>query len=106
MNPHAILLHPAQDSSHPLVQSFHTVYATYLLEAISLIRPTVTWFPVLIVKDPLFTISDRCSSLTVLKFINYIYIHVINYMERSAMLIDWQSQHSKNGYTTKSNLHA
>jgi hypothetical protein len=26
-------------------------------------------------------------------------------MERSPMLLDWQNQHSKNGYTTKSNLH-
>jgi hypothetical protein len=26
-------------------------------------------------------------------------------MERSPMLMDWQNQHTKNGYTTKSNLH-
>jgi hypothetical protein len=26
-------------------------------------------------------------------------------MERSPMFMDWQNQHSKNGYTTKSNLH-
>jgi hypothetical protein len=26
-------------------------------------------------------------------------------VERSPMLMDWQNQHSKNGYTTKSNLH-
>jgi hypothetical protein len=26
-------------------------------------------------------------------------------MERSPMLMDWQNQHSKNGYTTKSNVH-
>jgi hypothetical protein len=26
-------------------------------------------------------------------------------MERSPMLMDWQNQHSENGYTTKSNLH-
>jgi hypothetical protein len=26
-------------------------------------------------------------------------------MERSPMFMDWQSQHSKNGYTTKGNLH-
>jgi hypothetical protein len=26
-------------------------------------------------------------------------------VERSSMLMDWQNQHSKNGYTTKSNLH-
>jgi hypothetical protein len=26
-------------------------------------------------------------------------------IERSPMLMDWQNQHSKNGYTTKSNLH-
>jgi hypothetical protein len=26
-------------------------------------------------------------------------------MERSSMLLDWQNQHSKIGYTTKSNLH-
>jgi hypothetical protein len=25
-------------------------------------------------------------------------------IRRSSMLIDWQNQHSKNGYTTKSNL--
>jgi hypothetical protein len=25
--------------------------------------------------------------------------------ERSPMLMDWQNQHSKNGYSTKSNLH-
>jgi hypothetical protein len=26
-------------------------------------------------------------------------------MERSPMLMDWQNQHSKNGYTIKTNLH-
>jgi hypothetical protein len=26
-------------------------------------------------------------------------------VERSSMLMDWQNQHSKNGYTTKSDLH-
>jgi hypothetical protein len=26
-------------------------------------------------------------------------------MGRSPMIMDWQNQHSKNGYTTKSNLH-
>jgi hypothetical protein len=26
-------------------------------------------------------------------------------MERSPMLMEWQKQHNKNGYTTKSNLH-
>jgi hypothetical protein len=26
-------------------------------------------------------------------------------VERSPMFMDWQNQHSKNGYTTKSNLH-
>jgi hypothetical protein len=26
-------------------------------------------------------------------------------IEKSLMLMDWQNQHSKNSYTTKSNLH-
>jgi hypothetical protein len=26
-------------------------------------------------------------------------------VERSPVLMDWQNQHNKNGYTTKSNLH-
>jgi hypothetical protein len=26
-------------------------------------------------------------------------------VERSPVLMDWQNQHSKNGYTAKSNLH-
>jgi hypothetical protein len=26
-------------------------------------------------------------------------------LESSLMLMDWQNQHSKNGYTTSSNLH-